>query len=181
MDQPFGKTALEAKLKELFYLSSSGDRTAYEDFLELISVLVQRYLRYLSHGKTGNENLDDLRQEVLLSIHLKKQTYAVDRPILPWIYSVTRYRYIDFYRQKKRDRRLVQLEVEYLQAPASTSGLDIQELLKSLTPKQQEMLKLVKVEGLSYAEAATDLKMSVSSLKVGIHRLVKSLKQRMTE
>jgi RNA polymerase sigma-70 factor (ECF subfamily) len=181
LEQALGKEAMEVKLKELFNRSSSGDRSAYENFLDLISVFVQRYLKYLSHGETGMENLDDLHQDVLLSIHLKKATYSIDRPILPWIYAITRYRYIDFYRKKKKDQRLVQFDDEYFHGIESNLSFDFHELLESLTPKQQEMLKLVKVEGMSYADAATDLHMSVSSLKVGIHRLVKSLKQRMSK
>lgn len=177
MNLNFGRVDLEAKLKSLFLKSMIGDKPAYEDFLNLSSAIVKKYLFYLGHRFTGNENLEDLHQEVMLSIHQKKHTFLTDRAILPWIYSITRYRYIDYYRAERRAPKNIEL-LENHGVSFLTDALDFDDIMAFLTPRQKEMLHLVKVEGVSYVEAAETLNMSVSSLKVGIHRMMKSLQQR---
>jgi DNA-directed RNA polymerase specialized sigma24 family protein len=52
--------------------------------------MVKSYLFFLGGKHVGKELLEDLHQEVMMSIHQKKQTYQIDRPILPWIYSITK-------------------------------------------------------------------------------------------
>jgi RNA polymerase sigma-70 factor (ECF subfamily) len=178
MTHNFGRENVEAKLKDLFLLSSKGDQTAYEDFLNLTSALVKRYLHYLAPRQADHENLEDLHQEIMMSVHLKKHTYRTDYPILPWVYAIARYRYIDYYRMKKK--RPLHVEFEELHGVVNHCEyiLDFSEILNSLSPRQREMLELVKIEGMSYADAAVNLEMSVTSLKVAVHRIIKSLKEK---
>jgi RNA polymerase sigma factor (sigma-70 family) len=56
--------------------------------------------------------------------------------------------------------------------------LDMEEIMNMLSPNQKELLILVKVDGASYVEAASVLNMSVPSVKVGLHRIIKSLKEK---
>ncbi len=176
-----GGEMLENGLRVLLINSMAGDKIAYEEFLKITSDLVRKYLHYLSHGKSSAEGLEDLTQEILISIHTKKQTYQTHLPILPWIYAITKYSYIDYYRARKRAAPTIILDDQIGTSINENSWLELDGLLDSLSSEQIKMLQLVKVEGLSYAEAAHDLNISVSNLKVGIHRLVKSLKQRMKE
>ena len=167
---------LEEKLKDLYLASMSGNKEAYAAFLELSSVIAKKYLSFLGGKYENQQNLDDLRQEILISIHQKKHTYQTDRPILPWIYAIVRYRFIDFYRAKKRAPKMVELKEE---ASLETEPLlDMEEIMNMLSPNQKELLILVKVDGASYVEAASVLNMSVPSVKVGLHRIIKSLKEK---
>ena len=167
---------LEEKLKDLYLASMSGNKEAYAAFLELSSVIAKKYLSFLGGKYENQQNLDDLRQEILISIHQKKHTYQTDRPILPWIYAIVRYRFIDFYRAKKRAPTMVELKEE---ATIETEPLlDMEEIMNMLSPKQRELLILVKIDGASYVEAASALNMSIPSVKVGLHRIIKSLKEK---
>jgi RNA polymerase sigma-70 factor (ECF subfamily) len=178
-DFNFKRDHVESKLKELFILAMNGDQQAYESFLSLSSALVKRYLFFIGGINLAQENADDLHQEILMSIHLKKHTYRTDKAILPWIYAVTKYKYIDYYRHKKRQPLMIEFdELTKYTKEEKEMELSFDDILEFLTPKQISMLTLVKVEGLSYKEAAASINMSVPSLKTSIHRLVKTIQKK---
>lgn len=178
-DLNFKREHVESKLKALFILTMKGDQQAYESFLTLASALVKRYLFFIGGINLAQENADDLHQEILMSIHMKKHTYRIDKPILPWIYAVTKYRYIDFYRSRKRQPLLVEFDdLIKTNHEEVESSISFEDILDFLTPKQKDMLMLVKVEGLTYVEAAESLHMSVPSLKTGIHRIIKAIQKK---
>jgi len=62
----------------------AGDAEAYEAALKDIAKLVRAYL-----GKRGvpPTAAEDLTQEVLLTVHRKKNLYDPSRPFLPWLYT----------------------------------------------------------------------------------------------
>lgn len=169
----------ESKLRQLYLESMKGDKSSYEIFLELSSVIIKRYLLKLGGKNVDVQSIEDLLQEVLITLHEKKHTYQSDRPLLPWIYAISRHRYIDFYRSNKRKPGMVSIDAEIeqrLASPETESEHSIEEIMAFLTPKQKEMLMLIKVEGQSYVEAAKTLSMSVPAVKVAVHRIVKALK-----
>src|SRR5262245_8112992 len=61
------------------------------------------YLRGYFTKRLGRDmsDVDDLVQETLLAIHLKRETYDAAQPFTPWAYSVASYKLIDSYRRKK--------------------------------------------------------------------------------
>lgn len=166
---------IEHRLRELFHLSMQGDSSAYESFLTLVAGLVQRNLLFLGRGRLSPEQSEELQQEVMLSIHQKKHTYTLDRPLLPWIYAIARYRFIDDYRQKKRLPLLAEWSDDFVFENESEE-VDWDELLSLLNPKQKELFLRIKVEGQSYQQAADELGQSVPAVKVGVHRIMKMLK-----
>jgi RNA polymerase sigma-70 factor (ECF subfamily) len=173
------KTAeLEHKLRVLFQLSIGGDGEAYESFLMMVAALVKRNLQFLGGKKLSQEQLEELQQEVMISIHQKKHTYSLERPLLPWIYAIARYRFIDDYRQKKRLPVIIEWQEELRAEEETSDSLDWEEILAILSPKQREMFVSIKLEGKSYSETASDLDLSVPAVKVGVHRIMKVLKDK---
>ncbi len=170
---------MEQKLRLLFQLSMTGDAFAYENFLMLVTAIVRRNLAFLGGAKLSREQLEELQQEVVLSIHQKKQTYSLDRPLLPWIYAIARYRYIDDYRQKKRLPATVEwLDDLHVEEEESSEGIDYEEILGLLTPQQRELFVRIKIEGQTYVQTAEALELSVPAVKVGVHRIMKVLKDK---
>lgn len=169
-------SAVEENLKHLYLESMSGDREKYERFLTMLSSVVKKYLLFLSKNGLSADLLDDLHQEVLLSIHEKKHTYRIDKPILPWVYAITRHRFIDFYRSMKRTPDLV--EFHDIALEEELNKISLEEILAFLTQEQQEMLVMVKIEGESYEDAARKLHSTPENLKVKIHRLLKSIRKK---
>lgn len=168
---------LDKRLRGLLIDSMKGDKDSYETFLELCSMLLKPYLIHLGGRYAGRENTEDILQEVLVTLHKKKHTYRPDRAFLPWLYTMARHRFIDDYRAKKRLPKTTTLEYDI---PLEYDGaeFDLGPVMDLLTAKQREMLLLVKVEGATYEEAAKTLHMSVPAVKVGIHRIIKFLKDK---
>ncbi|MFN7645204.1 MAG: sigma factor-like helix-turn-helix DNA-binding protein, partial [Burkholderiales bacterium] len=59
------------------------------------------------------------------------------------------------------------------------AGADLAVLLAQLPDKQRRPIELVKLEGRSVAEAAASTGLSISAVKVGIHRGLKALAKRL--
>lgn len=178
------KEDLELKLRSLFIESMKGNQESYKNFLEISRTLIEGYLFHLGGKFAITENIEDLLQEVLLTLHNKKHTFQMDRALLPWIYAITRHRYIDFYRSQKRRPTTLSFDADFdkhFAAPeVDEAPHNIEEIMELLTPKQKEMILLIKVEGLSYVETARKLSMSIPAVKVGVHRIVKSLKNKVS-
>jgi len=169
----------ETKLRQLYLEAMTGDKASYELFLELSSVMIKRYLLKLGGKFADIQSIEDLLQEVLITLHEKKHTYLPDRPLLPWVYAITRHRYIDYYRSKKRKPDMVSIDSDFEQRfelAETEQEHSIDEVMALLTPKQKQMLMMIKVEGQSYVEAAETLSMSVPAVKVAVHRIIKALK-----
>lgn len=45
------------------------------------------------------EELVDIVQEVLTTLHNKRQSWKTDKPVLPWIYAIARHKIIDALRR----------------------------------------------------------------------------------
>jgi RNA polymerase sigma-70 factor (ECF subfamily) len=129
---------------------------------------------------------EDVVQECLLALHLKAHTYDAAQPFEPWLYAVARYKLIDLLRRRQPGREL-SLDLlsethEFAEASESTepqAGADLAVLLAQLPDKQRRPIELVKLEGRSVAEAALSTGLSVSAVKVGIHRGLKALAKRL--
>jgi RNA polymerase sigma-70 factor, ECF subfamily len=47
--------------------------------------------------------VDDLLQEILLSIHKSRHTYNNDRPFRPWVFTIAKFRLLDHLRKHYAD------------------------------------------------------------------------------
>lgn len=161
----------EAELARLMRAAISGDERAYGDFLQQAACLV----RGLAHRKIVHGGIDpeDIVQETLLAIHLKRHTWRQDAPISPWLYAIARYKLIDAFRH--RGRR-VEIEIgeiaETFPGPASetVSQQEIGHALAMLAPGQRSVVKAISVEGRSISETAKWLGMSETAVRVAFHR-----------
>lgn len=153
--------------------AQSGDAAAYRSVLDASQIWLRRFFSQ----RIAPEEVDDLVQETLVSVHRKRATYDPSRPFLPWLAAIARYRWIDRLRQTYRaattalsDDLSVESHDEVVAAQVS-----IDRLLALLNPAQNEAITLVRIEGLSIAEAAQRTGQSESLVKVNIHRGLKKL------
>jgi RNA polymerase sigma factor (sigma-70 family) len=163
----------DATLRPLMIAAQAGDRTAYRTALELCDGLLRRALRQRVHESA----LDDLVQETLLTVHRKLSSWDPERPFLPWLLAIARYRWVDhlrrFYRAAEDELpESLALESDEISL-MSRFGLD--QLLARLPVAQSEAIRLTRIEGLSVAEASIRLGQSESLVKVNVHRGLKRL------
>lgn len=165
----------EASLSRLAARSQRGDRAAYTTFL----AACQHWLRRYFARKVGAEFLDDLVQETLLSVHAKLASYDPSRPVLPWLAAIARYRWVDQLRRiyKAKDNTEITGDIPDDDDPESeiAARISLERLFAHLPDGQVQAIELVKIEGLSVAEAASACGQSESLVKVNIHRGLKKL------
>jgi len=156
--------------------AQAGDRDAYRDLLEDLAPLLEAFLR--GHGADAHD-LDDLRQETLITVHRARHTYDPSRPLEPWLFAIARSVAIDHHRRQAR-RRAREVAVEALPevAAADLAGAEQQlaEALAALPAAQREAFELLQVEGLSSVEASRRAGTTPGALKVRAHRAYRALR-----
>lgn len=166
-------SADEATLARLLALSQQGDKAAYRALLQAARAWLERYFgrRMPPHQR------DDLVQETLLSMHRKLATCDPARPFLPWLAAIARYRFVD---QLRRQYHAAEVSIEDDLAGASDepsmhARMSIERLLALLPAGQAAAIELVKIDGLSVADAARLTGQSESLVKINIHRGIRRL------
>ncbi|WP_374377137.1 sigma-70 family RNA polymerase sigma factor [Dongia sp.] len=166
---------LEEELASLMRAASAEDAAAYHRLLSMLADLLRRWVRHeLTRQGYGTADAEDIVQETLLAIHLKRASWDPGRPILPWLRAVTRHKLIDNLRRRGR-RIMVPVEdvIETLAAPEQEDNLStdaIDRHLATLPPGQSRVVRAISIEGLSPSEAARQLMLSEGAVRVALHR-----------
>jgi RNA polymerase sigma-70 factor (ECF subfamily) len=162
--------------------AQEGDGAAYHRLLREITP----YLRSLAIRRHRDANdAEDSVQDVLLTLHSIRQTYDPTRPFAPWLVAIANRRFVDRLRRQGRTRnREIPLTAEHetFCEPAANlderpDGRELEGMVNSLPPAQQNAVRLLKLKELSLKEAAAVSGMSITSLKVSTHRAMKSLRK----
>ena len=81
--------------------ANAGDDGAYKRLLSVLApVLRAGARRGLARSGVSDNDSEDLVQETLLAIHLKRHTWDPARPIGPWIRAIARNKLIDYLRRR---------------------------------------------------------------------------------
>jgi RNA polymerase sigma-70 factor (ECF subfamily) len=170
-------------LAALMWQSLNGDKRAYAEILRETS----RFLRpFLAHRLNFTNEVDDLLQEILLSIHRARHTYDGNRPYKPWAYVIAKFRLQDYLRAHYADQLhhandLSELE-DYLHENVTESAISYESIsgeVQKLPQKQAAILQLMHQEGYTAKEVAEKLGMNESAVKVAAHRAYKILRQKL--
>ena len=170
---------IESELSALFNQAQQGSQQAYQQLLTRMAALVRAYLRRRLTGQDAD--VEDLVQEVLLAVHTKRHTYDSTKPITAWMHAIARYKLIDFWRRIDRhgEQGLSSEDADALIGESSIDDYeahtDLQTLMSQLSKAQQDAITLVKLQGVSVAEAAQQLGMTEAAIKVHTHRGIRKL------
>jgi RNA polymerase sigma-70 factor (ECF subfamily) len=170
----------EAELRGLMLRALTGDGGAYAELLRRLAVRFRAYFRRRL-GSGEDAVAEDLTQETLIAIHVKRETYDLSQPFTAWIYAIARYKLIDHYRRRKRTPEAavpIDDAAELFAAEAADEGAaahDVAALLDQLPEQQAAAIRLTKLEQLSVREAADRIGISESALKVSVHRGLRKL------
>ena len=172
----------EGQLRTWMIGGLDGDAADHACLLRALVPLMRAFFRRrLQSG--GDDDIEDLVQEVLIAVHIRRATYDRDRAFTAWLYSIARYKMVDQFRRSRRTVPLEGLE-EILVAEgfetSSNARLDVTELLNTLPPKQAHAIRATKIEGASVAEAAIAAGIGESDIKVSVHRGLKALAARIS-
>jgi RNA polymerase sigma-70 factor (ECF subfamily) len=161
----------DVELAALLLAAIAGDERAYAEFLRQASCLVRGFAkRKITWGAIDPE---DVVQETLLAVHLKRHTWQQDAPVKPWLYAIARYKLIDAFRRRGRRVEIDIGEIsETLAEPEAdtVSDREIGRALEALSPGQRSVVASISVDGNSISETAESLGMTETAVRVALHR-----------
>jgi RNA polymerase sigma-70 factor (ECF subfamily) len=159
--------------------ANAGDEAAYSQFLRAL-VPALRTIARGAVARTGMKvDAEDIVQETLLAIHLKRQTWIDTEPIGPWIRAIARHKLIDALRRRGR-RAEIPIEgfEEILPAEEPSTDYarrDIERHLDGLPPRQRDVVQAIALDGRSIKDTAARLTMTEGAVRVALHRAIAGL------
>ena len=174
----------DQELCALMQRAQDGDRHAYASLLREVAPIVKRVLQSRM-GFLSPADREDIVQEILLSLHAARVTYDPERPFTPWLMTIIHNRTVDHarrYSRRSTNEVLVdELPTNVADNTDSTGGAygdpdALRHAVKGLPKGQRVAVELLKLRELSLKEAADVSGMSISALKVSVHRAIKSLR-----
>jgi RNA polymerase sigma-70 factor, ECF subfamily len=165
----------EQEWGRLMLASLAGNQTAYRILLDALAIFIRAEVRRgLARYGQSTTDVDDVTQETLLALHLKRETWRTDQPLGPWVRAISRNKVIDSLRRKGRHLKVPLDDVaDSLAAPAQGEHLTIDEadrILQMLTGRQREVVAAISLNGLSIREAAAKLSITEGAVRVALHR-----------
>lgn len=183
-----GPAAGETRFAELMAAAQDGDGTAYAAVLRACLPLIRSVAR--GQGVPA-DRVDDVVQDVLLTIHRGRHTYDPGRPFTPWLRAIAQRRAIDALRGQGRQRaREVHAPGAYESHPdpAASAGHLLEQsdragrlraVVAGLPAGQREAVELLALQERTLDEAATATGRTKGALKVNLHRALKTLRVRL--
>ena len=164
----------------------SGDSAAYHRLLKAVTpVLRAAARRGLARAGQPIDQSEDIVQDILLAVHLKRHTWDVNAPFAPWLFAIARNKLIDALRRRGR-RVFVNIDdfVETLpgEVPEETaSASEITAQLDKLPARQREVLQSIAVDSASIKDTAAKYSMSEGAVRVALHRGLANLTAKLRE
>ena len=155
-----------------------GDKAAYTALLREAARIVRGYVYARVSGR-DRAVVEDIVQETLLTIHTKYHSYDPSLPFLPWLRTIAHHKLIDHWRRQKI-AFLVAIEesdadLVASQAPQTDAVLTLEKMFETLNDKQRRIVQMARLDGKSMSEIASEMSLSVSDVKVTLHRAIAKL------
>ncbi len=167
------------RLDTLLTSANTGDENAYRQFLEEAAKILRGFARRKAPASASGFDPEDLVQEILMAVHVKRHTWREGEPVAPWLFAIARYKAIDAYR---RHGRRVNLDIadftDKLEDPATVptaNRLDVAKALRLLAGRQREVVAALSLEGRSVGETAIRLGVTEGAVRVAFHRGLASI------
>ncbi|MCP5246267.1 MAG: sigma-70 family RNA polymerase sigma factor [Burkholderiales bacterium] len=176
-------TKNDTYLEMLMQQALEGDKRAYAELLRETAHFLKPFLKQ----KLSAENeVDDLLQDILLSIHKVRHTYDGLRPYKPWAYAIARYRLLDYLRNHYADNLRSALDMSELENSLQNNVTEyrisyesISGEIHKLPEKQALIMQMMHQEGYTAREVAEKIGMTEAAVKVAAHRAYKTLRHQL--
>jgi RNA polymerase sigma-70 factor (ECF subfamily) len=160
---------------DLMRSANVGDDAAYRRLLTSVApVLRAGARRGLARAGQPPDQAEDIVQDILLAVHLKRHTWKPDAPFAPWLFAIARNKLIDALRRRGR-RVFVNIDdfAEVIPSPEPAETLPSSEVathLAGLPVRQREVLQSIAVDAVSIKDTARKMSMSEGAVRVALHR-----------
>lgn len=173
------------RLAALMCAAQAGDQAAYRTLLDDVALRLRNLVRARAPW-LGHADVEDLVQDILLSLHASRATWDPARPFMPWLATIARHRMADHARRYGRRAALhlacQDLAETFGPVPANNHAetvvnfLTARDALARLSPTERDAVDMLRLRQMTLAEAAQESGSTVAALKVAVHRATKRLR-----
>ena len=174
------------RLNLLMRSAQDGDGAAYVQLLREITPLLRNVIRR-QRRFLQPQDIEDLVQDVLLSVHSVRATYDPERLFLPWLLGITHNRlaYVARrYFRRAANEDLVETLPEAFPDESAGQNTEVygdpnalKQAIERLAPGEREAIEMLKLREMSLKEASAASGKSIGALKISVHRAVASLRK----
>lgn len=168
-------TATDAEIEDLMRQALAGDRKAYARCLAL---LAPRMRAMANRDLPASRHLvEDVVQEALLAIHLKRGSWDPERPLLPWVRVIIRHKAIDALRATTKGKHEPIEDHTDLGAPEvdPLAGLHLEQALARLPERDAALVRGHAVDGVDAETLSQRFGLNAVALRVALHRALRKL------
>jgi RNA polymerase sigma factor (sigma-70 family) len=162
----------------LLCAANKGDENAYLEFFQRISPVLRGIVWAKSAG-LGPAACEDILQDILLAIHLKRNTWRPEAPLRPWLFAIARYKIVDAFRARGSKVNVpiddFALDLMAPDAVDPTEAADMAKLIGMLDKRSAIIVRQIGIEGANITETAQSLNLSEGAVRVALHRALKQL------
>lgn len=181
------KPGTDKHLVELMRRAQEGDRAAYVRLLREATPIARSVIQRRRGSMSQPQDIEDIVQDVLLSLHAARATYDPTRPFLPWLMAIIHNRLADAARReiRRKDNEILveKIPETFSAAEANIQGKEfgdadaLRKAIRRLPKGQRDSIELLKLREMSLKEASVTSGKSISALKVAVHRGIKTLRR----
>lgn len=162
--------------------SNAGDEVAYRRLLtDLVPMLRAIACRGLARTRLESD-IEDVVQETLLAIHLKRHTWDETRLFGPWVRAIAHHKLVDAARRRGfRAEVPVEDVADLLAAPMPDPERSVgsaERYLDELPARQRDAVRALTLDGASVRDTALRLRTSEGNVRVALHRGLAALAAR---
>ena len=161
---------------------------------DALEALYERYSRAVyslsMHMLRNAEAAEEVTQDTFFNVWRRAPSYQSKRGTFrAWLFSIAHHRAIDEIRKRKRDRVVVQYEVDLENRPADDTTDPVKytnsrfnlgkvkEALSELRPEQRKVVELAYFGGLTHSEISTKLDQPLGTVKTRMRLALKKLRE----
>ncbi|MCE1196648.1 RNA polymerase sigma factor SigZ [bacterium] len=157
------------------------------EFAALWDAYRERLLAFIARKVGSREDAEDILQETFVRVHTGLCCFQEWKPMERWIYRVARNLIIDYYRGRnptleyKDDIESPGGGADAEDDPVAALAFSLKDMVNELPPPYREALALTEYEGLSQAEMAARLGISLAAAKARVLRAREKLRALLLE
>lgn len=171
----------------LMRLANAGDEVAYQRLLSALVPVLRALTRrgLMRYGQAADE-AEDIVQDILIAVHVKRHTWMEDAAFSPWLFAIARNKLVDSLRKRGRRVFVPVEDFEHViedhaqgarEEEFEHATSDVLPHLARLPKGQRDAVQAIVIDGHSPNEAARRLGLSEGALRVALHRGIKALAQ----
>lgn len=167
--------------EKVMYLVKSGELSELRKLFDRYHISIYNFFLRLT---ANTETSEDLTQSLFYRLIRYRHSYKEENgSVRTWMYQIARNIHVDYCKEASRLSKVIKNVDNYTEEVAEkTVGYDQQDFeqlkkaMNELKPADRELIVLSRYEGFKYAEIARMKNLSLSAVKVQIHRALKKLK-----